>query len=123
VSNLSATANSTSQVTLSFTTVSDGAGGYAKYEIRYYPGSSMNWGAAPDVTAGTCTVPYAPGTAGQNTSCTITGLSAATQYQFQVVAYRGTLNVDAVFGSLSNVATATTQTPDPYIPTENGVCD
>jgi hypothetical protein len=40
-----------------------------------------------------------------------------------VVAYRGTLNVDAVFGSLSNVATATTQTPDPYIPTENGVCD
>jgi hypothetical protein len=31
-----------------------------------------------------------------------------TSYQFQLVAFRGTLNIDAVFGAISNVATGTT---------------
>jgi hypothetical protein len=35
---------------------------------------------------------------------------ASTSYQFQLVAFRGTLNVDAVFGALSNVASGTTTT-------------
>jgi hypothetical protein len=36
------------------------------------------------------------------------GLTPSTSYQFQLVAFRGTLNVNAVFGGLSNVANATT---------------
>jgi hypothetical protein len=38
----------------------------------------------------------------------VLGLVASTGYQFQLVAYRGTLNVNAVFGGLSNVASGTT---------------
>ena len=36
------------------------------------------------------------------------GLARSTAYSFQLVAYRGTLKVNAVFGALSNVATGTT---------------
>jgi len=38
----------------------------------------------------------------------VLGLGAGVAYQFQLVAFRGTLNVDAVFGGLSNVASGTT---------------
>ena len=41
-------------------------------------------------------------------TCTVTSLAPSTSYQFQLNAFRGTLNVNAVFGSLSNVASATT---------------
>jgi hypothetical protein len=37
----------------------------------------------------------------------VLGLAAATGYQFQLVALRGTLGVNAVFGALSNVVSAT----------------
>src|SRR5206468_12265934 len=39
---------------------------------------------------------------------TILGISAGTGYQVQLISFRGTLNVDAVFGALSNVASGTT---------------
>src|SRR2546426_9030890 len=46
---------------------------------------------------------------GAKRSCTAWGLTPATGYQFQLVAFRGTLNTSsAVFGALSNVASATT---------------
>src|SRR5205807_908751 len=49
-------------------------------------------------------------------TCTVLGLAAGTAYQAQVVAFRGTLNVNAVFGALSNVVAATTGTlPAPGI--------
>jgi Bacterial Ig-like domain (group 2) len=38
----------------------------------------------------------------------VLGLTASTGYQFELVAFRGTLNVNAVFGALSNVASGTT---------------
>ena len=38
----------------------------------------------------------------------VSGVAAGVVYQSQVVAFRGTLNVNAVFGGLSNVATGTT---------------
>src|SRR5207247_8760692 len=41
-------------------------------------------------------------------TCTVVGLSASTAYGFQLIAFRGTLNVNAVFGGLSNVASGTT---------------
>src|SRR5207247_9459663 len=41
-------------------------------------------------------------------ACTVSGLVAGTDYQFQLIAFRGTLNVNAVFGALSNVAAGTT---------------
>jgi len=103
-------------VTLSFSEVGDGAGLPASYDIRFAAGS-LSWGSASDVTRGICAAPLAGTAIGAKRTCTVNGLAAATGYQFQVVAFRGTLNVNAVFGSLSSVAsgttTAATQPPPP----------
>ena len=48
------------------------------------------------------------GTIGTKRTVVIAGLAPATAYQFQLVAYRGTLDMNAVFGALSNVASAAT---------------
>jgi hypothetical protein len=45
---------------------------------------------------------------GAKRTCTVLGLAPVTGYQFQLVAFRGTLNVDAVFGGFSNVVSGTT---------------
>jgi len=109
VTNLAATASTDTSVTLSFTEVNDGTGLPASYDIRFAPGT-MSWGSAAGVARGTCAVPMAGTAIGTQRTCTVLGLTAATAYQFQLVAYRGTLNVDAVFGALSNVASKSTTT-------------
>ncbi len=96
-------------VTLAFTEVTNGGGGAASYDVRVVPGTSLTWGAsAPSVSRGTCATPVAGTTVGAQRSCTVLGLARSTAYSFQLVAYRGTLKVNAVFGALSNVATGTT---------------
>jgi hypothetical protein len=62
-------------------------------------------------------VPMAGTSIGAHRTCTVLGLQPATDYQFQLVAFRGTLNVDAAFGDLSNVASGTTNagTPPPAV--------
>ena len=94
-------------VTLSFTEVSDGTGQPASYDIRYAPGT-ISWGSASNVARGTCTVPVTGTTIGAKRTCTVLGLARATAYGFQLIAFRGTLNLNAVFGGLSNVASGTT---------------
>ena len=96
-----------SSVTLSFTEVTDGAGQPAKYDIRWAAGT-FSWPSATDVTRGSCTVPMAGTAIGARRSCTVLGLAPGTVYRVQLVSFRGTLNVDAVFGGLSNVASGTT---------------
>src|SRR5919109_1730229 len=107
VTNLSVASVTSNSVTLSFTEVTNGAGSPASYDVRYAIGP-ISWGAATPVTQGTCAVPLAGIAIGATRTCTVQGLSASTTYQFQVVAFRGTLNVDAAFGALSNVASGTT---------------
>lgn len=80
---------------VSFPPVDDGTGQPAKYDLRYAV-APLNWGTGQH---GTCTV---------DGTCTISGLTQNTKYEFQVVAYRGTLNVDAVFGALSALTSFTT---------------
>jgi uncharacterized protein YjdB len=94
--------------TLTFTEVSDGAGKPASYDLRYVASSTMPWGGTPSVTRGTCATPVVGTTVGAKRTCTVLGLSAGTTYSFELVAYRGTLNVNAVFGGLSNVASGAT---------------
>ncbi len=79
----------------------------ANYDVRFaiHP---ISWGSAANVASGTCTSPVSGYAAGAAVQCTVTGLTPATNYDFQVVAYRGTLNSNAVFGALSNVASVTT---------------
>ena len=94
-------------MTLSFTEVNDGTGQPAQYDVRFAI-APLTWSTAPDVARGTCRVPMTGTVIGARRSCTVLGLAAATSYQFQLVSFRGTLNVDAVFGGLSNVVSATT---------------
>ena len=94
-------------VTLSFTEVSDGAGQPASYDVRYAVGT-ITWASATSVTRGSCSTPVAGIAFGAKRTCTVLGLAPATGYQFQLVAFRGTLNVDAVFGGYSNVVSGTT---------------
>jgi hypothetical protein len=94
-------------VTLRFTEVNSGLGLPASYEIRYAVGT-MSWGSATSVQQGTCATPVVGTAIGAVRTCTVSGLSPSTSYQFQGVAFRGTLNVDAIFGSLSNLVSGTT---------------
>src|SRR2546429_6319231 len=68
----------------------------------------MPGGGTPSVSRGTCATPVAGKSMGAKRTCTVLGLSAGTTYSFELVAYRGTLNVNAVFGGLSNAASGAT---------------
>ncbi len=107
VANLAVGAKTDTSVTLAFTEVNDGAGKPASYDARYAAGT-ISWGSASEVSRGSCATPVAGTAVGAPRTCTVLGLKAGTSYQFQVVAFRGTLNVNAVFGALSNVASGTT---------------
>jgi len=96
-----------SSVTLSFTEVNDGTGRPAKYDVRYTAGT-LSWGGARSVSAGTCATPLIGTAIGSKRTCSVLGLASGTAHGFELVAFRGTLNLNAVFSDLSNVATATT---------------
>jgi uncharacterized protein YjdB len=107
VSTLAVAGVTGNSATLSFTEVSDGTGLPASYFVRFAV-APLVWNVATDVAQGTCTVPMAGTAIGATRSCTVLGLQPGMTYQFQLVAFRGTLNVDAVFGGLSNVVNGTT---------------
>jgi uncharacterized protein YjdB len=117
VTDLRVSVTGSTSVTLSFTQVNDGTGQPAKYDVRYAV-APISWGSAASTTSGTCSTPVAGTATGSQLSCTVLGLTPATNYNFQLIAFRGTLNQDAVFGSLSNIASATTtsSTPPPPVP-------
>lgn len=107
VTDVTATALSTSSVTVRFTALSDGTGAAAKHDVRVAAGV-ISWGTASSVASGTCSTPFAPGVMNTVVTCTITGLTTGTQYDVQLVPYRGTISVNAVYGNISNIATVTT---------------
>src|SRR5256714_5923661 len=109
VSDLKVAAATDTSVTLGFTEVTDGSGSPASYDIRLVTGTSLTWGsAAPSVNRGTCATPVAGTTIGAKRTCTVLGLAPTTAYNVQLVAYRGTLKVNAAFAGLSHIATGTT---------------
>jgi hypothetical protein len=123
VSDLAVAAVDSSSAQLSFTQVNDGTGQPAKYDIRYTAGP-ISWGSAPSVANGTCSTPVAGTAIGSKITCSVLGLTPSTGYSFQLIAFRGTLNQDAVFGPLSNVASTTTTassgSPPPPPPPSTG---
>jgi hypothetical protein len=112
VTDLAVSAVTTSSAVLTFTEVSDGAGHPASYDVRFYDvrsaASPLAWVTATEVSRGSCAAPLAGTRVGTRRTCTVEGLTSATTYGFQVVAFRGTLGVNAVFGGLSNVASGST---------------
>ena len=107
VTDLAVTGVTDSSVTLAFTEVTDGTGAPASYDVRWAAGT-ITWASGTDVARGSCATPVSGSAIGARRSCTVLGLAAGVGYQFQVVAFRGTLNVNAVFGGLSNAASGTT---------------
>ena len=94
-------------VTLSFTEVDDGLGQPAHYVVRYAE-PPIEWSSAHDVTEGTCATPVSGTAVGARLTCTVSGLAPATTYEFQVQAYRSTLDLVVISGDPSNVAQGTT---------------
>ena len=107
VADLAVAGTTDTTVILSFTEVDNGLGAPAGYQVRFAAGS-ISWGSASDVAAGTCQVPLAGTSIGAKRICDVRGLTPSTAYQFRLVPFRGSLNVDATFGSLSNIANGTT---------------
>ena len=105
VSDLRVTAANDTSVTLAFTEVDDGTGLPASYDIRLLVGA-ISWGSAADVVRGSCATPVVGASIGSTHSCVVLGLAASTTYNFQLVAFRGTLNVTPVFGECLIVTNA-----------------
>ncbi|HYR13869.1 MAG TPA: fibronectin type III domain-containing protein, partial [Mycobacterium sp.] len=112
VADLAVTGVTDSSATLSFTEVSDGTGLPASYDVRFAVAPLAFWSAS-DVAVGTCKVPTAGMAIGAKRTCTVLGLAPTTAYQFQLVSFRGTLNLNAVFGGLSNIASGTSAAKAP----------
>jgi uncharacterized protein YjdB len=102
VTDLSAVSATDDAVTLRWTQVDDGTGKPANYAVRH--GSpEITWGAAHSTEVSV------DGTGiGSELEYKYNSLDPDTDYQFQLVAYRGTLNEDAEFGDFSNIESATT---------------
>ncbi|HEV7596299.1 MAG TPA: Ig-like domain-containing protein [Gemmatimonadaceae bacterium] len=115
VSDLSVSSTSTASAALAFTQVDDGTGQPAKYDVRYAI-APIQWGSASSSAMGTCATPLAGTAVGTSLFCTILGLAPSTSYNFQIIAFRGALNVDATFGNPSNVAVGSTSALPPPTP-------
>src|SRR5207253_1856382 len=76
-------------------------------DVRWATGT-FSWPSATDVARGSCSAPMSGGAIGAKRTCTVPGLQRSTSYGFQLVAFRGTLNVNAVFGAISNLPSGTT---------------
>ena len=115
VSDLAVVPLSSTTARVTFTQQDDGTGVPAKYDNRLAV-SPISWGAASSVTVGPCSSPYAPaGIIGSQVSCDLSGLTPGQAYQTQNVAFRGTMNAGATYGSLSNIASFTM--PSSNVPT------
>ena len=115
VSDLAVAPLSSTTARVTFTQQDDGTGVAAKYDNRLAV-SPISWGAASGVTVGPCSSPYAPAVIiGSQVSCDLSGLTPGQAYQMQNVAFRGTINAGATYGSLSNVASFTM--PSSNVPT------
>ncbi len=107
VTDLAVDAVTRNSATLSFTEVNDGLGQPARYVVRFAE-PPIEWGSATTVTEGTCSTPVVGTAVGARLTCTVLGLAPATTYDFQVAAYRSTLDLVETFGDPSNVAQGTT---------------
>jgi len=115
VSDLAVSAIASTSVTLTFTQVDDGTGEAANYDVRYAV-APISWGSATATANGTCSTPVAGTGIGSQLTCSILDLAPSTAYNFQLIAFRGTLNSDAVFGGKSNVVSASTPALPPPPP-------
>jgi len=117
VSDLTVVPQSSTTALVSFTQQNDGTGVPATYDNRLSV-APMSWGSATGVSSGPCASPFAPsGLIGSTVTCLLSGLTPGQSYQLQNVAFRGTMNQGATYGSLGNIASFTM--PSSNVPTLN----
>lgn len=115
VTDLSVTGVTDTVAVLTWTGIASGDTLPAHYDVRWAPAAGFAWWLALVTPARVVDGSRAAG--GEKLTTTVRGLKPLTAYTFQLVAYTGTLNVNAAFGALSNVTTATTlATPPPQPP-------
>lgn len=95
------------RVTLEFKEVDDGTGSPADYLMRFRM-APLSWGTAANVTYGTCGGVISGSSVGNRRTCTVTNLLGGTTYEFQLIAYRGDIATDGIYGDLSNIVAAST---------------
>ena len=115
VTDLAAIATTDSTITLQWTEVASGIATPAAYDVRYGPAASYAWWLVhftpPDTVRGTTAA------GGAKLQLVVRGLQPSTAYSFEVVAFTGTLNVNAVFSAAhSNVAPGMTAARPPPPP-------
>lgn len=112
VTDLSARPLTDSAIVLQWTEVRSSTTAIPRYAVRYGPLGKFSWSTATDLLTTGCGAPIvgANATGGRLHACVVWNLLPNVAYQFQMVAYTGTLNSTAVFGPLSNIAEATTMT-------------
>lgn len=110
VTDLAVAGTDTTAATLRFTQVDDGTGSPANYQIRFAVAPiGWGWGDATPVSEGTCAGEVTGTGIDETLTCTVEGLEPGTEYDFQLIAYRGRSSDDTrVYGDLSNVATGAT---------------
>jgi len=110
VTDLSARPLTDSAIVLQWSEVRSSSSAIPRYAVRYGPLGSFQWATSPDLVTTGCAAPIVGANAigGRLHACVVWNLLPNQAYQFQMVAYTGTLNSTAVFGPLSNIAEATT---------------
>lgn len=116
VTDLRVIGSTDSSLTIRFTGVDNGTGNRASYDVRVAP-APITWGSASQVSSGTCATPVTGVRIGRRFTCSILGLAPGTGYEVQVIAFRGTLDRNAEFGALSNVAAGQTTDSRPAVAT------
>jgi uncharacterized protein YjdB len=93
--------------TVTFTEVGDGTSEPASYELRY-AANTIDWTSAATSSRGSCATPVAGQGIGNHRTCTAAGLTPSTRYEFQIVAFRGALDVNPAFGPVSRAVAGIT---------------
>ncbi|MFQ5530170.1 MAG: Ig-like domain-containing protein [Gemmatimonadota bacterium] len=107
VSNLRVDTVFSGNVHLVFTEVDDGTGQPANYMFRFQV-APLSWPQATHVAFGSCGGQLSGISVGNERVCSVSNLQAGTRYEFQVIAFRGDITQDPVYGDLSAIVGAST---------------
>lgn len=112
VTDLRVVAATDTSLVLTWTEVSSSITVVAKYVVRLDTLGARfgDWGAEPEVHTGGCAAPVYGSTAGggRTRSCVLDGLKPHQRYDVALRAFTGTMNLNAVYGPISNIASSVT---------------
>lgn len=112
VTTLRVVAATDTSLVLTWTEVSSSITAVTRYVVRVdtTAGRFVNWGVEPEVVTGGCAAPIYGSTAagGRVRACVLGGLKPHRLYEIAIRGFTGTMNVNAVYGPVSNIAVGIT---------------